>query len=131
VKGGLSRHQAAAPVWRGHQYGSQRVRRCPRRLAAGPDKSAAIGEEIAGPHRDWLMQRCRRQISPCGAGGGTRRAGLKVDPHGVGVVHAEKLSHKKRTLIAAEQDRRTTWLADVHNGPRMGAERSLPPGFID
>jgi transposase len=74
--------------------------------------------KIVGAHRDWLLQRCREKAFTLrGLVAELAERGLKVDYRSVwAFVHAEKLSHKKKTLIAAEQDRpdvarrRTQWL---------------------
>jgi putative transposase len=65
IKGGLSRHQAAA------QFGvgiSTAINWVQRFLETGSVKPDQIGgyrpKKIAGPHREWLMQRCRKDF-PC------------------------------------------------------------------
>jgi len=46
----------------GHQYGDQLGSPLPRDgPASNRTRSAATGpKKIAGPHRDWLLQRCRK-----------------------------------------------------------------------
>src|SRR5712692_2746466 len=53
---------------------------------------------IAGPHRDWLLQRCRKaDFTLRGLVAELAERGLKVDYRTVWeFVHAEKLSHKKK-----------------------------------
>ena len=55
-------------------------------------------KKIAGPHRDWLVGRCReRDFTLRGLVAELAERGLKVDYRSVWeFVHAEKLSHKKR-----------------------------------
>ncbi|MGA2539646.1 MAG: IS630 family transposase [Terracidiphilus sp.] len=106
IKGGLSRHQAAA------QFGvgiSTAINWVQRFLETGSVKPDQIGgyrpKKIAGPHREWLMQRCRKDFTVRGLVAELAERGLKVDYRTMWeFVHAEKLSYKK-TLIAAEQDR--------------------------
>jgi putative transposase len=52
---------------------------------------------IAGGHRDWLIERCRRgDFTLRGLVAELAERGLKVDYHSVwDFVHAEKLSYKK------------------------------------
>jgi putative transposase len=76
-KGGLSCHQAAA------QFG----------VGIGGYKP----KKISGPHRDWLLQRCRKaDFTLRGLVAELAERGLKVDYRTVwDFVHSEKLSHKK------------------------------------
>ncbi len=55
-------------------------------------------KKIAGPHRDWLVQRCQdADFTLRGLVRELAERGLKVDYRSVWeFVHAEKLSHKKR-----------------------------------
>jgi transposase len=55
-------------------------------------------KKIAGPHRDWLMQRCRKaDFTVRGLVAELAERGLKVDYRTMWeFVHAEKLSYKKR-----------------------------------
>ena len=55
-------------------------------------------KKIAGPHRDWLVERCRTaDFTLRGLVAELAERGLKVDYRAVwDFVHAEKLSHKKR-----------------------------------
>jgi transposase len=107
IKGGLSRHQAAA------QFGvgiSTAINWVQRFLETGSVKPDQIGgyrpKKIVGPHREWLMQRCRKDFTVRGLVAELAERGLKVDYRTMWeFVHAEKLSYKKMTLIAAEQDR--------------------------
>ena len=68
----------------------------------GSVKPSKIGgyrpKKIAGPHRDWLVQRCRKaDFTLRGLVAELAERGLNVDYHTVwDFVHAEKLSFKKR-----------------------------------
>jgi putative transposase len=54
-------------------------------------------KKIAGPHRDWLMQRCRKDFTVRGLAAELAERGLKVDYRTMWeFVHAEKLSYKRR-----------------------------------
>jgi putative transposase len=54
-------------------------------------------KKIAGPQREWLMQRCRRDFTVRGLVAELAERGLKVDYRTMWeFVHAEKLSYKKR-----------------------------------
>jgi putative transposase len=99
VKGGLSRHQAAA------QFGvaiSTAINWVRRFRETGRVEPAQFGgykpKKLAGPHRDWLLQRCRKaDFTLRGLVVELAERGLKVDYRTVwDFVHAEKLSHKKR-----------------------------------
>jgi putative transposase len=53
--------------------------------------------KIAGPHREWLVQRCRRDFTIRGLVAELAERGLKVDYRTMWeFIHAEKLSYKKR-----------------------------------
>jgi putative transposase len=99
IKGGLSRHQASA------QFGvgiSTAINWVQRFLETGSVKPDQIGgyrpKKIAGPHRDWLVQRCRKSdFTVRGLVAELAERGLKVDYRTMWeFVHAEKLSYKKR-----------------------------------
>src|ERR1700727_3040625 len=64
IKGGLSRHEAAAQFGVGISTAINWVRRF---LETGSVKPDQIGgyrpKKIAGPHREWLMQRCRKDFT--------------------------------------------------------------------
>ncbi len=54
-------------------------------------------KKIVGPHREWLMQRCRKDFTVRGLVAELAERGLKVDYRTMWeFVHAEKLSYKKR-----------------------------------
>ena len=97
IKGGLSRHQAAA------QFGvgiSTAINWVQRFLETGSVKPDQIGgyrpKKITGPHREWLMQRCRKDFTVRGLVAELAERGLKVDYRTMWeFVHAEKLSYKK------------------------------------
>ena len=98
VKGGLSRHQAAA------QFGvgiSTAINWVQRFLESGSVKPDRIGgyrpKKIAGSHREWLMRRCGKDFTVRGLVAELAERGLKVDYRTMWeFVHAEKLSYKKR-----------------------------------
>ena len=55
------------------------------------------GLKIAGAHREWLMQRCKKDFTVRGLVAELAGRGLKVDYRTMWeFVHAEKLSYKKR-----------------------------------
>ena len=96
---GLSRRQAAA------RFGvsdSTAINWLKRVATTGSVAPGQIGghkpKKIAGPHRDWLVGRCReRDFTLRGLVAELAERGLKVDYRSVwGFVHAEKLSYKKR-----------------------------------
>ena len=98
VKGGLSRHQAAAQFGVGISTAINWVRRF---LETGSVKPDQIGgyrpKKIAGAHREWLMRRCGRDFTVRGLVAELAERGLKVDYRTMWeFVHAEKLSYKKR-----------------------------------
>ncbi|MEJ0042708.1 MAG: IS630 family transposase [Rhizomicrobium sp.] len=115
---GLSRRQAAARF--GVSY-SAAIAWLKRVDATGSFAPGQMGghkpKTLSGAWRDWLVQRCRSgDFTLRGLVAELGERGLKVDYRSVwAFVHAEKLSHKKKTLIAAEQDRpdvarrRTQW----------------------
>ena len=98
LKGGLSRHQAAA------QFGvgvSTAINWVQRFLDTGSVKPDQIGgyrpKKIAGAHREWLMRRCRKDFTVRGLVAELAERGLKVDYRTMWeFLHAEKLSYKKR-----------------------------------
>jgi putative transposase len=67
IKDGLSRHEAAAQFGVGISTAINWVRRF---RETGSVKLDQVGgyrpKKIAGTHRDWLVQRCRKADSPCG-----------------------------------------------------------------
>jgi len=88
VKGGLSRHQAAAQFWRGHQYGYQLGSPLPRDWQR---RTGQVGgyrpKKIAGRTAIGCCNVPEGRFHLARAGGGTRRAGPEGRlPHGVGVV---------------------------------------------
>src|SRR6266404_4024011 len=59
VKGGLSRHQAAAQFGVAISTAINWVRRFRETGSVEPDQVGGYRpKKIAGPHRDWLLQRC-------------------------------------------------------------------------
>jgi putative transposase len=99
VKSGQSCHQAAAQFGVGISTAILWVQRFRRTGSVKPDKVGGYRpKKIAGPHRDWLLQRCRKaDFTLRGLVAELAERGLKVDYRTVWeFVHAEKLSHKKR-----------------------------------
>jgi putative transposase len=86
-------------------------------------------KKIAGPHREWLVQRCRKaDFTLRGLVAELAERGLKVDYRTMWeFVHAEKLSHKKdadcRRARSARRGPPAGIMVQV-----SGADRSLPPG---
>lgn len=99
IKGGLSCHQAAAQFGVAISTAINWVRRFRETGSVEPDKVGGYRpKKIAGPHRDWLLQRCRKtDFTLRGLVDELAERGLKVDYRTVwDFVHAEKLSYKKR-----------------------------------
>jgi transposase len=98
-KGGLSCHRAAAQFGVAVSTAINWVRRFRETGSVEPDQIGGYRpKKIAGRHRDWLTQRCRKtDFTLRGLVAELAERGLKVDYHTVwDFVHAEKLSHKKR-----------------------------------
>ena len=99
VKGGLSRHQAAAQFGVAISTAINWVRRFRETGSVEPDQVGGYRpKKIAGAHRDWLVQRCRKaDFTVRGLVVELAERGLKVDYRTMWeFVHAEKLSYKKR-----------------------------------
>jgi len=99
VKGGLSRNQAAAQFGVAISTAINWVRRFHETGSVEPDQIGGYRpKKIAGSHRDWLVQRCRKaDFTLRGLVAELAERGLKVDYRTMwDFVHAEKLSHKKR-----------------------------------
>ena len=61
IKCGLSRHQAAAQFGVAFSMAINWVRRFRETGSVEPDQIGGYRpKKIAGPHRDWLVQRCRK-----------------------------------------------------------------------
>ena len=94
-----SRHQAAAQFGVAISTAINWVRRFHETGSVEPDQIGGYQpKKIAGPHRDWLVQRCRKaDFTLRVLVAELDERGLYVDYHTVwDFVHAEKLSHKKR-----------------------------------
>jgi putative transposase len=99
VKGGLSRHRAAAQFGVGISTAINWVQRFRQTGSVKPDQIGGYRpKKIAGAHREWLMQRCRKaDFTVRGLVAELAERGLKVDYRTMWeFVHAEKLSYKKR-----------------------------------
>ncbi len=98
IKGGLSRHQAAAQFGVGISTAINWVQRFRDTGSVKPDQIGGYRpKKIAGSHREWLMQRCRKDFTVRGLVAELAERGLKVDYRTMWeFVHAEKLSYKKR-----------------------------------
>ena len=99
TKGDLSCHQAAAQFGVAISTAINWVRRFQETGSVEPDQIGGYRpKKIAGPHRDWLVQRCRKaDFTLRGLVAELAERGLNVDYRTVwDFVHAEKLSHKKR-----------------------------------
>jgi putative transposase len=96
---GLSRRQAADRFGIGIKTAIDWVRRFRETgsLAAQP-MGGCRPKKIVGQHRDWLLERCRRQdFTLRGLVGELAERGLQVDYRTVwDFVHGEKLTYKKR-----------------------------------
>ena len=98
-KGGLSCHPAAVQFGVGISTAILWVQRFRRTGSVEPDQIGGYKpKKISGPHRDWLLQRCRKaDFTLRGLVAELAERGLKVNYRTVWeFVHAEKLSHKKR-----------------------------------
>jgi putative transposase len=97
IKGGLSRHQAAAQFGVGISTAINWVQRFHQTGSVKPDQIGGYRpKKIAGPHREWLIQRCRNDFTVRGLVAELAERGLKVDYRTMWeFVHAEKLSYKK------------------------------------
>ena len=64
IKGGLSRHQAAAQFGVGISTAINWVQRFHETGSVKPDQIGGYRpKKIAGRHREWLMQRCRKEFT--------------------------------------------------------------------
>jgi putative transposase len=80
IKGGLSRHQAAAQFGVGISTAINWLRRFQETGSVKPDQIGGYRpKKIAGPHREWLMQRCRKDFTVRGLVAELAERGLKVD----------------------------------------------------
>jgi putative transposase len=98
IKGGLSRHQAAAQFGVGISTAINWVQRFHETGSVKPDQIGGYRpKKIAGPHREWLIQRCRKDFTVRGLVAELAERGLKVDYRTMWeFVHAEKLSDCRR-----------------------------------
>jgi hypothetical protein len=68
------------PIWGGHQHGDQLGTALPRDRQREPDQIGGYRpKKIAGPHREGLMQRCRKDFTVRGLASELAERGLKVD----------------------------------------------------
>src|SRR5260370_34945884 len=98
VKGGLSRHQAAAQFGVAISTAINWVRRFRETGSVEPDQVGGYRpKKIAGAQRDWLLQRCRKaDFTLRGLVAELAEPGLKVDYRPGGeFVHAERLGPQK------------------------------------
>src|SRR6266403_2074134 len=110
VKGGLSRHQAAAQFGVAISTAINWVRRFRETGSVEPDQVGGYRpKKIAGPHRDWLLQRCRKaDFTLRGLVAELAERGLKADYRRAGPP--------RRCSPPCTMDQVS------------GADRSLPPG---
>ena len=122
-RGELSCRQAAAHYGVGISTAIKWVQRLRRTGSVSPSKIGGYRpKKLIGSWRLWLLERCRGgDFTLRGLVAELAERGLKVDYRVVwAFVHAEQLSHKKKTLIASEQDRhdvarrRAQWLRYRH-----------------
>lgn len=98
VKGGLSRHQAAARFGLGVSTVINWVRRFQETGSVAPGQMGGHKPKaIRGEHQAWLVERIRaKEFTLRGLVAELAERGLKVDYRSVwNFVHAEKLSFKK------------------------------------
>jgi putative transposase len=89
----------SSPIWRAISTAINWVRRFRETGSVKPDQIGGYRpKKIAGAHRDWLVQRCRKaDFTVRGLVAELAERGLKVDYRTMWeFVHAEKLSYKKR-----------------------------------
>ena len=109
-KEGLSRRQAAERFGIGIKTAIDWVRRF---RETGSASARPMGgcrpKKIVGRHRDWLLERCRRQdFTLRGLVAELADRGLQVDYRSVWeFVHGEKLTYKKRRWSPANATGRT------------------------
>src|SRR5258705_11177992 len=99
IKGGLSRHQAAAQFGVGISTAINWVQRFHQTGSVKPDQIGGYRpKKIAGPHRDWLGQRSRGTgFTLRGRVAEIAERGLKGDYRTMwGFLYAEKVSYKKK-----------------------------------
>src|SRR3974377_1836305 len=99
IKGGLSRHQAAAQFGVGVSTAILWVQRFHKTGSVEPDKIGGYRpKKIAGRHRECVVKRCGGAVFTIrGLVAELAERGLKVDYRTVWeFVHAEKLSFKKK-----------------------------------
>ena len=98
VKGGLSRHQAAAQFGVGISTAINWVRRKRETGSVAPGKMGGHRPKlISGKHRAWMLERMKRDFTLHGLVTELASRGLKVDYRTMWeFLHAEKLSYKKR-----------------------------------
>lgn len=95
---GLTRRQAAARFGVAESTAINWLKRVETTGTVAPGQIGGHRpKKIMGPHRDWVVQRCRERDFPLrGLVAEFGERGLKVDYRSVWeFVHAEKLSHKK------------------------------------
>ena len=63
IKGGLSRHPAAAQFGVGISTAINWVQRFHETGSVKPGPIGGRPKKIAGPHREWLIQRCRKDFT--------------------------------------------------------------------
>ena len=96
--GGMSCNQAAVQFGVGISTAINWVQRFHETGSVKPDQIGGYRpKKIAGPHRDWLVQRCREaDFTVRGLVAELAERGLKVDYRTMWeFLHAEKLSYKK------------------------------------
>jgi putative transposase len=99
IKGGLSRHQAAAQFGVGISTAINWVQRFHETGSVKPDQIGGYRpKKIAGLHREWLMQRCRKDFTDVGWWPNS----LSVASRSI----TARAQLQKKTLIAAEQESR-------------------------
>nr|WIE93982.1 IS630 family transposase [Mesorhizobium sp. WSM4875] len=117
---GMSRRAAAKRFWVSYSAAIEWVKLDEETGSVAPRKvGGSKPKKLSGAWRDWLIERCRKQAFTLrGLVAELAERGLEVDYRSVWeFVHAEGLSYKKKTLVAAEQDRpdvarrRAQWLA--------------------
>lgn len=131
IKGGLSRHEAAAQFGVGTSTAINWVRRFRETGSVEPDQVGGYRpKKIAGPHRDWLMQRCRKaDFTVRGLVAELAERGLKVDYRTMWeFVHAEKLSYKKKDADCRRAGSSRCRPSASAVDQVSGSDRSLPPG---
>ena len=130
VKGGLSRHQAAAQFGVAISTAINWVRRFRETGSVEPDQVGGYRpKKIAGPHRDWLLQRCRKaDFTLRGLVAELAERGLKVYYARCGSLFTPRSSVIKKDADCRRAGPPRRCSPPCTMDQVSGADRPLPPG---